>query len=163
MALVSTGYTLSVKLIDSAGLPTTRTYELQSADDATAVTDAAAILAALTAITLGEVTGYTIQHNFAEDAITTPGAGIFRNNNALLNVRLAGAGDKRAVISVPMPSSGIFVGVQGTNANTVDIADNDLAAFIALFDATGEAYVSDGEIVDELISGKRVFRDLPTT
>lgn len=163
MAISSAGFVMTVSLVDSAGFATNRQYEMTAANYAAAVTDADTILTKLTAVTDGEVTGYSLTEVFNETDVTLPSAGIYRNNNALLSVRLVGVGNKQASLSIPMPKITLFVDDQGSNANIIDTNDVAVGAYVGLFQTGAQANVSDGEKVDELLRGKRVFRDIATT
>lgn len=156
MALVSTGYILTVTVIDNGRNRSTLRYQLRSADFATAVTDSATILAALQDVTQAEITGYQISELFREDAVILPGYGIHVEDKASVTCQLTTGGGKKANFKIPAPVSGIFQATQDQGANIVDVTDSLLVAYGNIFKSTGQAYISDGEDLDLLISGKRI-------
>lgn len=157
MALVGTGYELSVTLADRGLNQVTKTYEMTATTAADAATDAATILAALNAVTDANIKGYRLSQVFAEDAFATPNDGEVENQ-ALLIMRLDGDPFKKATHFIPAPVDAIFVGAQGPNYNVLDNTDALVTAYVALFQSGGEAYISDGETVDVLENGHRIHR-----
>lgn len=153
MALVARThpFSLSIELADNSGQTTNKTYELQSADAAAAATDAAAILAALNAVTEAAVKSYTIGQTFVENALVLPASGVENQNTALLNIRLASDPTKYARHRIPAADPSIFVATSGSGANIVDTGDANLNVYVALFTATNEAYISDGELADSAL------------
>lgn len=158
MALGSVGYRLVVNLVDTGANTTTRTYELDSADATEAATDAAAVIAALEAVTDCAVAGYTLGEKFVESALTYPAAAEVENL-AEISAKIVGAPHKSAVFSIPAPNVGIFTGTEGPSFNVVDVADTALMTYMQLFDGSGPASLSDGEqIVVSSAVGRRVHR-----
>jgi hypothetical protein len=159
MALVARThpYELVIQLADNSGKTTKKTFELQSADAATAATDSAAILAALIAVTEAVVKSYSINHVFVENALVLPASGVENENQALLSIRLASDPTKYAGFSIPAADPGIFVSASGAGANVVDTGNAAVNALVDLFTDTNEAYLSDGELADGSLdfSGKR--------
>jgi len=159
MALVSTGFELTVSLLDNAGDITTKTYELIAADAAAASTARATVLAALGNMTQSVVGNYRLAEVFSEDALVLPGANIDNNVKASITALLSGAGSKKAVLRVPSPPIDIFTAASGGGANIVDGADAAVDAYLGLFRATGGvALISDGETLkdtDTFVSGSR--------
>ena len=160
MALVSDGYELSISLLDTQGDTSTLRYRLRATTAADAATDAGTIITALSAITLSDVISYRLTEVFLEDNFTTFPVGADNDQRVALTVQLAGLGQKKASLEVPAPNPAIFVATSGPGANEADTTDVDLLAYIALFTATGEATISDGEDVLTLLSGKRTARRL---
>lgn len=158
MALVEDGYTLHVTLVDNGGNQTSKRYELNSADMTEATADAATIMTALGNMTDAAFLGYEICLRFVENAFAYPPAGVQIENQALIVLGLADNPLKSATITVPAPKQGIFVGTSGEAANIVDAADAAVAAYWALFTATGVATVSDGEVAEVYKSGRRIHR-----
>lgn len=77
-------------------------------------------------------------------------------------VNLATAG-KKAVLRIPAPAVGIFLGTSGKNYNTVDPNDVALLAYTELFSTTdGSFQISDGEYIQDATpqvdSGRRNTR-----
>lgn len=155
MALVADGFTLNVTVVDNGGNEGTLRYDLRAALYADAVTASSAIIAALNAITNAVIRRYAIHTKFREDAFAYPAAGVELEDKASLSVSLAGV-DKRANLKVPAPVIGMFTAASGPGANIIDVLDADTLTYVALFESGAEAYISDGEDVDALLSGKRI-------
>lgn len=157
MTLVQVGFKVVVSLMDGGGQITTRSYESSDATYADAVTSAAALVAALDAITDAVVTGYQIQTIFSDDALSGfPAVTVQNENQALLVYQMDGLPLHRASQSIPAPNIGIFSGATGPNSNVIDTADTALQTFRALFLAAGGTfYLSDGEQALLLEGGHR--------
>lgn len=160
MALVSTGFQLTVNLIDTSNSSSTLSFDLQAADYATSVTDSATILAALANVTNSNVGGYRIVEVFEENAFSLP-ANAQNAEKAECAAFIAGAGTKKAIFRIPAPATAVFVSPSGDQANVVDTGGTEILAYAALFEAGGEAYISDGENIaspasNSLVSGKRI-------
>lgn len=162
MALSSQGFVLTVTLVDNGGNTSNLTFNLTAATFTDAGTDAATILAALANVTDAVVKAYNVGERFKEDALSLPGTGVQVENTAVLSALITGEVDKWARIVIPAPKPAIFVGLSGAAANQVDPTDTEVQAYVALYDATGEATVSDGETVQapsaSTLKGKRVHR-----
>lgn len=146
MALVSVGWELLVNLVDTSGSVSTLQYSLTSADYATAQVDAAAILAELDPLTNSNISGFRLVEVTAEDAFTLP-SNAENAIKARVSVFLDTLGNKRAYFNIPAPAIGLFVSGSGEGYNIVDTSDTDLLQYVALFEATGQATISDGEHV----------------
>lgn len=158
MALVSAGWRLFVTLVDNGNNETTKTYDLTSADAAAAATDVATIIAALNAVTDATIRSRGAYELFVEDAFAFPGEGVQIENMALLNFTLEDHPEKTATHTIPAPNIGIFVASSGEGANTVDTGDAALITYRDLFRTGGEATISDGEVADTLVGGRRIHR-----
>lgn len=162
MALTSQGFVLTVTLVDNGGNVSNLSYALTSANFTEAGTDSATILAALAGVTDAVVKAYNVGERFKESALTLPGTGIQVENTAVLSALITGEVDKWARIVIPAPKPAIFVGLSGAAANQIDPTDTEVQAYVSLFDATGEATISDGETVQapsaSTLNGKRVHR-----
>lgn len=161
MALVSAGFKLTVTLVDSGNDTSTKNYDLQSATFAEAQTDAATILAALNAVTNAVVRSYSLSEKFEEDAFNFPALTEIENQAEIV-VRLATL-NKTATIYIPAPIPTMFVGANGDSYNIVDATNAPMLAYLALFNAGAEAYLSDGETISPTVaerfkSGKRIHR-----
>lgn len=158
MALTADGFDLNVNLVDSGGNQTTRTYNLDSADAAEAATDAAAVMAALEAVTDAVIAGYGIVERYVESALVYPTDAEIENN-ARITAKIVGRPNRSATIDIPAPNIGIFTGTSGPSRNVVDLADTALQTFLGLFDGSGPVTVSDGEsIIVTSAVGKRVHK-----
>jgi hypothetical protein len=156
MGLVTNGWRLRVSLADNGANVTTKRYELTAADAATAATDVAAIIAALNAVTNAVIVTYAYGEEFAEETVVYPAAGIENEDKASITCLLTTGGGKKGNLKIPAPVIGIFSSPTGTSANIVDVLDADLITYANLFGVAGEAYISDGEILDSMQSGKRI-------
>lgn len=164
MALVSQGWFVTFSFVDNGNNVVTRRYKSRKAAFADVQTDVAAAIPLIQAVTDAVISGYLICEQFAEDNLTFPAAGIENENQALINVQLAG-GVKKATLNIPAPKIDIFQSVAGPGANIVDIVDSDVINFFQMFSNTGSAtppddafFISDGEIADILLKGKRISR-----
>jgi len=155
MALVSLGWFLTMTLADNGANQITKTWALQSADAAAAATDAAAIRAAFNAVCDSVEVAYGLGERFEENTITYPAAGINNQDKASITVRLL-TGNKKANLKIPAPKIGIFANETGPGADVVDILDVDLNTYLDVFKTASEAYLSDGEVMEEPLSGKRI-------
>jgi hypothetical protein len=159
MSFVAYGFTGYVTLLDNGGNETSKTYLLQAADAAAAATAIAAIATALTAVTDATIVAYGSTERVVNDAVTYPSAGVQIENLALVDAAILDEPTKTATFTIPAPKIGIFVGSVGAPANVVDLTDTDLIAYANLFKiTTGKAYISDGETLDFMKSGKRIHR-----
>lgn len=156
MALVDMGWFLAVTLVDNGANVTTLQYALRPATAALAETDALAVIAALNAVTNSVISDRYLKNKWSENALTYPAAGVENENKASITVLLTGAGNKKANIKIPAPVIGIFTATEGGGANVVDLSDADLVTYTDLFKAAGECYISDGEDLSSLVSGKRI-------
>lgn len=156
MALVSVGWWLTCSMVDNGGNTTTLRYQLRSADAAAAATDSAAVIAALNAVTNSVMARYAFGERYEENAFAYPAAGVENEDKASLTCLLTTSGQKKANLKVPAPVIGIFVDATGPGANVVDTSDVDLGTYVDLFKTGAECYISDGEDLDSLLSGKRI-------
>jgi len=159
MALVGGGYFGVVELIDNGGNVTKRRYELTAATIADADTDmSGTVIPALQAVTDAKVKGYVVEISVVEDALTLPASGVEIENLALLDMSIVGHPEKSATLTIPAPKPTIFVATSGDGANVVDPADSAVVAYVALFEAGGQALISDGEVASGLVAGRRIHR-----
>jgi len=156
MALTAGGFELKVSVVDNGGNISTLTYEMTAADHATALTDAVLITAALAAVTNSVIAAYAIRTLFIEDSFVYPAAGTENEDKASITVLLEGLGAKKANFKIPAPVIGIFQDIVGPGANVVDTKDTDLITYSNLFESGGEATISDGEVSDQMLNGKRI-------
>ena len=155
MALVSTGYWMTMSIVDTGDQRSNIEFQMTAPDAATAATDAATILAATQAIIDGVVAGYNYGLRFAEDALVLPPGNVQVQNKASLTIQLTTA-NKKANRQVPTPTIGIFTDTTGPGSNIVDTTDAAILAWVALFEAGNECLLSDGEVAESLVSGKRI-------
>ena len=158
MAYNLDGYTGYVTLIDNGSNTTTKSFKLTSSTAADAATDIGAIVAAMVNVTDAVVVSYGATAVYVNDSVALPASGVQIEDQALITVSIVGHPTKSGTITVPAPKPGIFVATSGENANVVDLEDAAVEAYIGLFQADGEAYISDGEIADLAKKGRRVHR-----
>lgn len=158
MAFVSGGFWLSVTLMDSGANLTTKTYQLKSADETEAAADSATILAALGAVTSAEITTYQWYQKMVENNVTYPSTGVQIEDLALLEFTIDGNPTKKATHTIPAPNPTIFTAATGPGANVVDTGDSAMVTYEGLFVSAGPAYISDGEVADIIVQGRRIHR-----
>lgn len=156
MAFVVQAFFLSVTLMDYGENETHKRWRMTAGTAAQAVTDAAAVVAALEAVSDAEVTGYVIEQAYVEDAFALPTVVNPVSVVASITSLIEGAGSKKANISIPSPNIGIFQGATGDAADLVDGTDTALQTYLALFQDTGELLISDGETMGDFLRGIRV-------
>jgi len=155
MALQPGAFFLNVTFNDSGDNRTTRTYEMDVADDAAAATAAAAMLATLATVSDAKIISYFYAQRFYEDTNLLPTTPCEVENQAILTYSLAGQVNKTATNTIPAPTIGIFVDVTGANRNIIDTTDAAVIAFRSHFQTAGDFFISDGEKVNVLKKGKR--------
>ena len=160
MALVQQAFYLNIEMRDSGNNLTSKTFQMVAATAADALTDAAAIIILWNAITDAEILSYSVAAKFVEDAPIIPAAGVHIENLAEVVLQVEGYANKKATLTIPAPSAGIFAGVTGENSNVVDTADTDLVNFVASFGSLGTntLLISDGEHASGIVRGRRVHR-----
>lgn len=158
MALAFDHYKVTVTLVDSGGNETRRRFEVDGADEAEALTNGGAIVTRLAAISDATVRDYTVGIVYVEDAFALPSGSVNVEEAAEVMGTITDKPQKHAVVSVPAPKIGVFVGTGGPNRNIVDIADTDLNTFMNSFAPGAAGFLSDGETIDAsaLVKGKRV-------
>lgn len=158
MAYNLDGYTGYITLVDNGSNTTTKSYNLTSADAASADADIAAIVAAMVSVTNAVVVSYGATAVYVNDAVVLPASGVKIEEQALITVSIVGHPTKSGTITIPAPKPSIFVATSGENANVVDLEAAAVETYVGLFQADGEAYVSDGEVADTAKKGRRVTR-----
>lgn len=157
MALVRTGSILSVTLIDSGGNLTTKEFQLTAADIAAAVTDGATIRTALLGVTDSVIASYRVSDVYVEDALVLP-ASAENEVRASITTYVKDNAGKKANISIPAPKIGMFDATSGAGKNTIGSPSNGggiLSTYLALFQTGGQAYASDGEVLEGFVRGVR--------
>lgn len=150
MALTSIGFFYTVTLIDEDLNETTREFQLTSADYAAAVTDGAAIITALVAVSEAKVAKTAITQKFNESALTPPTNDMPISEVVSITTLIDGAGTKKANYDIPMPKDAIMSG------NSLITSNAQVIAYHALYQTGGEALLSDGEVAGTLQKGVRV-------
>lgn len=160
MALVArgngSGFFLDVTLSDTQGDLSSKRYELTAVDFATAQADALTIRGALEGMTDSVIQSYRISQVFDEDAFAFP-TGADNGVRARLTYQLADSVDK-ATEDIPAPAQAIFVSPAGPNNNVIDTLATEVVTYVQIYQAGGQAFISDGERTDFLLRGKRTTR-----
>ncbi len=147
MAWVSQGFVLNVRLVDAGANEVRKTYIMTAATNAAALTDALIIIDALEAVCALGTKTYSINEKFVNDAFALPAAGVQAEAKAVLVMTDGTDAAKTHITEIPGPETDVFLATQGSAANIVDIAHQDVLDYVNLFDGTGEATISDGESV----------------
>ncbi len=155
MAIVTSHFEITVKLVDEGANFSTLTFYPRDTVYADVVTAKTALVAALDAITDCTIQRVSINEVWKNDAFSYP-SGVETANKLSMTVELAGGIGKKANIKVPGPIDAMF-GASGTAGfNTLDTSNAAVITYTNLFKAAGDFYVSDGEDLETLISGKRI-------
>jgi len=154
MALVSDGFWMRVTLVDNGNNRTIKTYQLRAALIATAITDGATIRAALAAVTDSVISAYSVAERFHEDTFVFPASGIQNEDKASISAVITGA--KTGNLKIPAPIPAMFQDVTGGAANIVDTTNALLITYTDVFKSGNEAFISDGDDLITLSSGKRI-------
>lgn len=155
MALVADGFELTVTLADKGTNTGTLTYELTAEIVADAITESATIVAALAAVSDAVVSGYRVASKFMENAFVYPTVGEIEDKASCTGL-IYGKGQKKCNFKIPAPKIGIFKAASGSGANEVDLVDGDFVTYRTIFQTGQLAYISDGEVLDSVVVGKRV-------
>jgi len=153
MAFTTLYYESIVQLKDKGGNGTTRTYRLAALDDAgdisALVTAQNNLIVTLQAITACVILSVRLARVTINDAFALPSVAAAEvEAHALVSAKITSKPNKSAVIDIPGPVDGIFLGTSGKAWNTVDITDTDLVAFLNNFSGLTPPYtVSDGDTI----------------
>lgn len=158
MAIVLSGYEVTVSVRDNGGQASTLRYELSAVDMTEAETTANDIIAFLLGVTDSVVASYRVSAVREENALVLPPAGVQNQNKASVTVNLANSA-KRANLKIPAPKIDIFAGLTGAAADVVDATNGALLSYVGLYEAGGGVLISDGELVstaNPIDGGKRI-------
>lgn len=158
MALVSSGFWLSVTLVDNGANQTTLSWQanpLTVTDLVTAEAARDSLLEDLIQITDARVSGTRLSVVQYEDELTYPPAGVENENKASVTYLIQDS-NKRGNFKVPAPVQDIFVNTAGPSANVVDVTENIVTTYADNFRSVGGWLVSDGEHLQTLLKGKRI-------
>lgn len=136
-------FPMSVSMVDGYGRPINKRYDLSAADYATALTNAAAFITDLEAISEAAVLWYTVATRVTVSDTATEGGN--RDEGLTISVRTADM--EKAVIKVPAPINAIFQA-----DGTLDLTNSVFQDFIANYTG-GLVLVDDGETVVGYLSG----------
>lgn len=150
---MATQFYVTYLLQDSYGRRTRKRYQTEAfagidagADFLSAIAAAQALQADISAFSMLDVLSFSI--NYEETVTDTPTANANVDEGGTLVVSKV-ASSKRANLKVPGPEAAIR-NVDGT----LDVADVIVTNFIANFQSGGDFLISDGELVDAVISGR---------
>lgn len=137
-------FQLTIALRDAFTRRTSKRFDLEAADHATAMTNAAAFLVEFEDVTGAEVLKYSVAE--AVDGADTPTA--LSNVDAGITIACDLGSGKSASLKIPAPEMG-FIDPDGT-VDMTDIAITSLETFFT----DGKVLISDGETVVDFLSGK---------
>lgn len=161
MANVSAGFYLSVTLADHGDNRTTLGYHMDPAnvaDFTEATAAAAALVAALLALTDAVLTGYRVEEVWYNDSIALPAGGVENEDKASVTFSIQDT-NKKGNFKIPAPKNGVgivFVGTSGASANQVATQSATLTTYANLFRTAGAFLISDGEKLNQVLVGKRI-------
>lgn len=158
MALASTGFWCVVEICDNGNNRTEKRYQMVAEDATQAALDMVDILAAINSVTAGVITSEYFYERFVEDALSYPASGVEIQNQALLDFDIVDHPEKTATLTIPAPEASLFVATSGSGANILDTADADVILFRDLFRTGGQLLLSDGEVAESLVKGRRIHR-----
>lgn len=153
--MVDVGWFLTMTLADNGGNQTTKTYRLRAADEIAAQAAASSIRASLNALTNSVEVAYAVSDRWENDSIVYPAAGIENEDKLSMTALLSGA-NKKANLKVPAPVIGAFIDTTGPGANICNTVATVVTDYTDEFKLAGNAFISDGEDLEELLSGKRI-------
>ena len=160
MALVSNGWWVTVTVADNGN--NRGSYDFECAptitDSITADAAAQALIAALNNISNGVVAAYSIAERFRENALVLPPSGVELNTKASLSlVKVSDGLLGNFRLSMPTNVAGVvFTDDTGGGANVVQTNSATLATFLDLFRTGGSFLWNDGDLMGQLIKGKRI-------
>jgi len=155
MAIVADHFEVTVKLVDEGTNFSTLTFECQDTVYADVVTAKTALLAALANVTGCIVRRVSINEIWKNDAPSYP-SGVETANKLSMTVGLDGGIDKKGNLKLPGPLDALF-GASGTAGfNVLDTSNAAILTYTAMFESGNEFYLSDGDTLESLISGKRI-------
>ena len=155
MAIITDHFEITMTLADEGCNVSTLTFQCRAALYADAVLAKTALIGAIQNMTNCAIQRVSINEVWKNDAFSYP-INTETANKLSMTVLLTGGTGKKANLKVPGPSDTLF-GASGTAGfNILDTSNAAVAVYMNLFKSTGEFYVSDGEDLDSLVSGKRI-------
>lgn len=152
MAWIAEGYQTVVVIGASNGktINYILKYDATVTSEALAETTFAAWATAYAVVAAGALKRKTHGHVFYNDAYALPAAvdGAEFGEHAVITTTIEGIPTKNAVINLPMPRPApgvVYLSDSGEQEDIVDTNSADLLAYLALFKATGNIFISDGE------------------
>lgn len=147
MAFVSTGFEVTITIIDKGSNITTKTLGVRGADFDEATTNALAYRVALTNVMASVITGFRVSEVYAEDTLVLPtGDTAINSMQAILSGLIEGDPLKRATWTIPGPLPLVFNSTTaGENYDIVNPANSFVLALTNQYKAAGSVFISDGE------------------
>jgi len=159
MANTSHGFYLSLTLIDAGEKPSIVTLQMTADTYAHAIAAAPSIVTAYQAISKSVIVGFHVLEKWSVDGSDPTTAVSFNVIKAKITANVDGNPLKNVSIAVVNPVDGVFTGAPGTGGyDVVDVADAALNTYLDFFRAaatTGGLFVSDGELIDVVLRGRR--------
>jgi hypothetical protein len=131
-------------------------FEMTATTLADALLDIGLIIEALDDVTSGKVMGYSITQRYIQNAYVRPlTQDAEGGEKATIILGIEGNPFKKAPISIPFPKIDLFLTPYGEGRNIIDTENVAVGIYAAKFTANGQAYVSDGEVADDVVRGYR--------
>lgn len=156
MAFVHEKYVVTYNMKDKYGKRWGKSYNLDSIDLATAVSDEATIRAALLAVTGLSIESFNITDRYINDAFALP-TNADGSQQALVVASLEDPA-KEVQMYIPAPAVAVMQGTSGTAATIVDVTSTELNEYLDLFQTTGPCTISDGEKLENIANPASVGR-----
>lgn len=131
-------------------------YDMTATTLADALLDLGNIIEALDDVSAGKVMGYSISQRYVQNAYVRPTSTDAEGGEKLTAiVGIDGNPFKSGTVSIPFPKIEMFLTTYGEGRNIADVENVALNIYLAKFAASGEAYISDGEVADQIRRGYR--------
>jgi len=156
MALVADGYHSSVTLVDQGGQKSTLSFEFNPATVTTldlALTAQLALNTDLAGLTKSKISSYSVCERFGEDALTLP-TDAQNENKGSISFTKSGFG--LGNLKVPAIADGAFVGTTGAPNNQINLVAAIVTGYTDNFKSGADYVINDGELLVELVRGKRM-------
>lgn len=163
MAITKDHYEFYIQAVDAGGDKTTRRWTLRGSDTAGDISDLLTectdLMTDFAAVSNAVIVKSGLTAVFVNSGYSLPSVGQVEEH-ALISCPIYQDPLKTAIIDIPAPKDGIFVGApgDGDSYNQVDVTDTDLLNYLVNFNgAASQFLVSDGEsIVDNVnVKGRR--------
>lgn len=156
MAFALRNRRINVTFTDTGNNDTTRTLDLGSNafPDTLGLT---ALVATLLGVTTSKIKSYALVEEIVDNAFTLP-TDAQVEANARLTMSIVGDPKKSGTFDIPSPSPSIMVATSGEGLNVVNLSNAAVLDVVALFQASGDFYISDGEKVSQLKKGRRITK-----
>lgn len=159
MAFVPGRWFTVINMVDNGNNETSKRFQLNAADSAAATVVQTDLLAAWNNVTDLKVVSYYTYQEEVSDVEALPPSGVERENVAILSFEVRDKPNKSASLAIPGPKPGIFTATSGKGANVINTGNAAVMALRDLFISDPPSvYLSDGESMGTLVSGKRTHR-----